>query len=64
MPSRSNREGRDKPPVTFRRNTTIGQDVKESLSRAGRLMGGSVGNAADKLRNRGRQIDKDVEDMS
>jgi hypothetical protein len=64
MPSRSNKEGRVRPPVSHRRDTTVGQDIKDSLSRAGRLVGGTVGNAADKLRNRGRKVDRDVEDMS
>ena len=64
MPSRSNKETRIRPPVSYRRDTTIGQDVKDSLSRAGRLAGGMAGNAADKLRNRGRKVDRDVEDMS
>lgn len=64
MPSRSQKEARAKPPVSYRRNTTVGQDVKDSVSRAGRLVGGMAGGAADKLRNRGRKIDRDVEDMS
>lgn len=62
MPSRSNRETREKPPVSYRRNTSVSQDVKDILSGIGRTTGGAVGGAADKLRNRGRQVDKAVED--
>jgi hypothetical protein len=65
MPSRSNREERETPPVYGRRReTTVGQDVKDILGGIGRTIGGLTGGAADKLRNRGRQIDKEVEDRS
>lgn len=58
MPSRSNREGR----VQGRpRRTTVGEDLKDIAARGGRLIGGYLGAARDRLRNRGNQIDEAVD---
>jgi hypothetical protein len=61
MPSRSQKAQRELPPVHRRRNTTVAQDVKDSIAGVGRSIGGLAGGAANKIRNRRHQIDKAVD---
>ncbi len=61
MGSRANKDNVYKAP---RRNTTIGQDVKEGMERGGRLIGGLAGQVRDTVSApaRKRRIDKAIED--
>jgi hypothetical protein len=45
-----------------RRNTTVAEDISESIGRLAKLPSGLMGDAARALGGRGRQIDDAVED--
>ena len=64
MTSRAVRNTREKVP-TYRRDTTVMEDVKEIGQRVGRMVGGMVGKTRDTVKPGGlrtRQIDKAEED--
>lgn len=59
MPSRSNLEQRPKPPVTTRRNTTVGQDVAEIVTRGVRMLTPRAVRGRESDDARDRYLDKE-----
>ena len=65
MPSRSQKELREGTRVQGRRReTSIGEDLKDSAAGIGKAIGGFVGGAGRKIRERGADIDREVDDAS